>query len=110
MTFYDVDILEIATGEVRRTPMLTGWNEHSAALYRTTACDCNLAGYRQRGYFTLNAEGQIIGTWTFHPEKAHESIAYEWREANGGCDHRMPPTRMKALRAHLSTGEIIELP
>lgn len=105
INYYDVDILDLSSGDVRKTPMQTGWTEHSPTMYRERMCDCNLAGYRERGQFFDNGEGGVH--WVFS-DINHAFIAYEYITKNG-CDHSMPPTRFKALRAHLDDGRTIEL-
>ncbi len=100
MITYDVDILDTATGETRRTPMHTGWNEFSIKTYMQDMCDCCLAGYRERGYMSA-------GTWTWHAQ-SHEFGAYEFIRARG-CDHSKPGKKLRALRAYLSDGRVCDL-
>lgn len=99
MIYYEVDILDIESGEVRRTPMHVGWTQYSPKVMREGMCDCNLGGYREMGSKSLE------GNWTFCTQD-HNLSAYSWRAYHGGCDHSIPPTRLKAVRAYLSDGRV----
>lgn len=99
MIAYEVDILELATGDIRRTPMWAGWTEHSPRIYRETMCDCNLYGYRERGYV-----GPRGWEWEGIP---HEGVAYNFLKLHG-CDHTMPPKRYQALTAYLDNGRVYD--
>lgn len=100
MIDYEVDILEVATGEIRTTPMWAGWTRCSADIYQYTMCDCNLYGYRERGYFAGDQGWQ----WDGRP---HETVAYNFLQRTG-CDHSMPPKSYRALLAYLSDGRIYD--
>jgi hypothetical protein len=102
MITYDVDILEVQTGEVRTTPMWVGWTRCSPQVYRQSMCDCNLYGYRERGYAT-EAGG---GGWQWEGQ-AHESVAYNFIQRHG-CDHSMPPKYYRALVAYLNDGRVFD--
>ncbi len=103
MIDYEVDILDVASGEVRTTPMWVGWTPCSPDIYRRTMCDCNLYGYRERGYFAGNAPG---GGWQWD-QRAHETVAYNFLKQTG-CEHRMPPKHYRALLAYLNDGRIYD--
>lgn len=99
MITYDVDILDVATGDIRTTPMWVGWTQYSPDIYRSAMCDCNLYGYRERGYFTDRG-------WEWDG-RAHEGIAYDFLQ-RVGCDHSMPPKHYQALAAYLSDGRLYD--
>lgn len=100
MNFYRIDILDLKTGEVREgVETFCGWTQYSAALYAKTMCDCNLGGCRDREIRVMNGERSI---------EAHEMASYRWRQQNGGCDHSMPPSRLRVLRARLQDGRIYD--
>jgi len=99
MITYEVDILDVKTKQVRRTPMWAGWTEHSPKVYHENFCDCNLYGYRERGH---NRQG--VWEWTGQP---HEGLAYTFIRSKG-CDHSMPPTRYRALKAYLQDGRVYD--
>lgn len=98
---YDVDILDLSTGEVRRTPMWVGWTQYSPDIYIYNMCDCNLYGYRERGFTTSRTGGW---EWEGVP---HETVAYRFLK-QVGCDHGMPPKHYRAVTAYLNDGRIYE--
>lgn len=101
MNLYEVDILDIRSGETKRCPTLTGWSanaEDSLRMWRTKMCDCNLGGYYARRSIQDGNTGETIYS-------AHEMSAYNFRP----CDHSMPPQRFQALRAYLADGRVIDL-
>lgn len=100
MILYEIDILDLKTGETKRVSSFVGWTQHSPKVYRENMCDCNLGGCRDREVRTMKDGQQSI--------QAHEMAAYKWRELNGGCDHSMPPTRLKATTAHLMDGRVYD--
>lgn len=102
MINYDVDILDVSTGEVRTTPMWAGWTQYSPDTYRSTMCDCNLYGYRERGYFA----GSDRSDWQWD-QRPHETVAYNFLQ-RGVCDHSMPPKHYRALLAYLDDGRIYD--
>ena len=102
MINYDVDILEVSTGLTRRTPMWVGWTQYSPHIYQNNMCDCNLYGYRERGY----VESEERGGWSWHGQ-SHESVAYNFI-ARVGCDHSTPPKHYKALLAYLDDGRVYD--
>lgn len=97
MMTYELDILDVQSGETKRVDSFVGWTEYSPKVYREGMCDCNLAGCRNR---------EVISTpqGTSIQDAGHAS--YRWRGENGGCDHSMPPTRMRALKAYLRDGRV----
>lgn len=99
MNFYDIEILDLQSGETKRAETFCGWTEHSPKLYETTMCDCNLGGCRDREIKMVNGERSI---------QAHEFASHRWRALNGGCAHTMPPTRLKVTRAFLSDGRVYD--
>lgn len=101
MIFYDTDILHVESGQVRRTPMYVGWTEYSPRVYRETMCDCNLAGYCEAG-FVLEKTGE----WVFCTQP-HEFAAFDFRR-QFGCDHSIPPSRFRALKAYLQDGRVFD--
>lgn len=102
MITYDVDILDLSTGQIRKTPMWVGWTQYSPDIYRSTMCDCNLYGYRERGYAT-EAGGR---GWEWEGQ-SHESVAYTFIQ-DRGCNHSMPPTYYRALVAYLNDGRVYD--
>ena len=100
MITYMIDILDIKSGEVKRVDSYVGWTEFSPKVYRETMCDCNLAAVRNRE-IAVQKDGQRRIQDCTH-------AAYYWRMKNGGCDHSMPPTRMKALKAYLMDGRVYD--
>lgn len=98
MMTYNIDILDVQSGEVKRVDSFVGWTEYSPKTYRENMCDCNLAAMRNRE-FAIQKDGQRRIQDCTH-------AAYDWRRDNGGCDHLMPPTRMKAVRAYLQDGRV----
>ena len=100
MITYDVDILEVATGDIRKTPMWVGWTRYSPLIYENTMCDCNLYGYRERGYISPQRG------WEWDT-RAHEFVAYNFLRRHG-CDHSMPPKYYRALHAHLLDGRVYD--
>lgn len=99
MITYEVDILDVKSGETKRVDSFVGWTEYSPKIYRENMCDCNLAGARNR---------ELIQTKFGISVQDHSHAAHKWRGENGGCDHGMPPKRMKALRAHLQDGRVYD--
>jgi hypothetical protein len=99
MNFYDIEILDLKTGDKKRVETFCGWTQYSAALYSQTMCDCNLGACRDREIREDNRERSI---------QAHEIASYRWRELNGQCDHSMPPKRLKVTRAFLSDGRVYD--
>src|SRR5437762_10613811 len=92
--WYHVDIVDIASGDIRRTPMWAPWaGEGSLAMYREKMCDCNLFGFRERGWQT-----QQGWHWSDSP---HELLTAVYRDRFGPCDHSMPPKRYRAVRVYL---------
>lgn len=100
MNTYRIEIQDLKSKEhkVVRVPGC-GWTEHSAGQYERRMCDCNLAGYFHAEFFKQGGEERQV---------PHNITAGKWLEKNT-CDHSMPPTRFKAVRAHLDSGEIARL-
>jgi len=96
---YEVDILDVESGETKRADSFVGWTQWSPKVYREGMCDCNLAGCRNR-----EVRHTKEGT---HIQDANHA-AWIWRRDNGGCDHTMPPKRMKALKAYLQDGRVYD--
>lgn len=98
MNTYQLEIYDNVSKQTRmREPPGCGWTEDSAGQIHAKMCDCNLAGY-------FNAEpaekdGRL---------PPHQVIAGTYIHQHG-CDHSMPPKRFKAVKAHLSTGEVVQL-
>jgi hypothetical protein len=99
MITYEVDVLDVKTGAVKRVDSFVGWTEFSPKVYREGMCDCNLAGMRNRE-IRRTIEGTSV-------EDANPA-AFKWRNQNDGCDHSMPPKRMKALKAYLQDGRVYD--
>lgn len=99
MMTYELDILDVQSGEVKRVDSFVGWTEYSPKVYREGMCDCNLAGTRDRELIQTNFGLSV---------EAHELASYKWRAKNGACDHSMPPKRMKALKAYLQDGRVYD--
>lgn len=99
MNFYDIEILDLKTGDTKRVETFCGWTEHSPPLYSVTMCDCNLGGCRDREIGVVNGERRI---------QAHEAASYRWRQLNGQCDHSMPPKRLQVTKAFLTDGRMYD--
>jgi hypothetical protein len=99
MITYQIDILDVESGDVKRVDSLVGWTEFSPKVYREGMCDCNLAGMRNRE-IRKTIEGM-------HIEDANHA-AFKWRRENGGCDHSMPPKHFRAVMAYLQDGRIYD--
>lgn len=99
MNMYDIEVLDIESGESKRMPALVGWTEFSPKVYRDNMCDCNLAAVRNRE-IAVQKDGQRRIQDCTH-------AAYHWRKAHG-CDHSMPPTRMRAVKAYLMDGRVYD--
>lgn len=99
MITYQLDILDVKSGEVKRVDSYVGWTQYSPKVYRENMCDCNLAGCRNR-------EIKQTPQGTHVQDASHPAARF--RELNGGCDHSMPPTRMKALKAYLQDGRVYD--
>jgi hypothetical protein len=100
MNTYQIEIKELKSGKTVKMPVPgCGWTEHSHIAYETTMCDCNLAGYFHNEVRMDKGEHRTI---------AHNLVAGNWLDKNK-CDHSMPPTRFKAVAAHLDKGGVVAL-
>lgn len=82
--------------------MWVGWTQYSPDIYEHAMCDCNLYGYRERGYATERNGGG----WEWEGQ-SHESVAYNFIKDHG-CDHSMPPKHYRALVAYLNDGRVYD--
>lgn len=97
---FSLEILNLATNEVRSILVNAGWTGESAAVYQRW-CDCGAAGYFNRGRVDRD------GVFTDSTEERHEAAATAYVKSDG-CDHSKLK-RFKFLRAKLQDGRTVEI-
>jgi hypothetical protein len=104
---YSVDITELSTGITRRVPMACPWSDTASPFtWSERMCDCNIAGYFNKGYLILQEGKPEELVWRLYDSHTYSSGI--WREHNS-CDHTMPPTRFSVSDAHISDGRLVAL-
>jgi hypothetical protein len=101
MNTYRIEIQDLKSKATRvaERPGCGFAEEGTRHEFTTRMCDCNLAGYFHAEVIKQNGEERQL---------PHNITAGRWLETNK-CDHSMPPTRFKAVRAHLDSGTVAQL-
>jgi hypothetical protein len=101
MITYQIEIQDVKSGKTVTMPRPgCGFTEDGTRHeFATRMCDCNLAGY-------FNAD--LIQTSKGVSQSPHQGPANAFRQYHG-CNHTMPPTRFKAIAAHLDNGTVVRL-
>jgi hypothetical protein len=97
---FSLEIVNLATKEVRSVLINAGWTDESAAVYRRW-CDCGAAGYFNRG--SVDRDGTFVDS----TEERHELRASEYVKSQG-CDHSKM-SRFEIRRAKLQGGGTVEI-
>jgi hypothetical protein len=101
--FYEFDIEERKTGEVKRVPIFAYWSGEHSIAERRRMCDCQLGSFFDAHPADLNTLEKFNkgSTTNFFP-------GAQYRYLNGHkCDHR-PSGKFQVLRAHVS-GDVVEI-
>lgn len=126
MLNFSVDMRDNRTDEVFRFRMdaSVGWSDGPNGaiwVFRNTMCDCQMFPYFEalRRYNQDKAACEAKGMEYKRPLYGENQVTPDhsgyinrpgWRASYPfQCDHKMPPKKFTALRAHLADGRVIDL-
>lgn len=101
--FYEFDILERKTQEVRRVPIQCWWSGDASINERQRMCDCQLGAFWNEwaAQHKHRPDAQVLDFGRFFDNQQFEYLNKH------KCDHR-PSKKFQVLRAHVG-GDVIEI-
>lgn len=102
--YYEFDIREMKTGEVKRVPIFAYWSGEASIAERRRMCDCQLGAF-----FTARPED--LNTLELFYKGSTTNVITLTQNAyltQHKCNHK-PSKKYVAERAYLTDGEVIEI-